>query len=691
MEEENLLNEEQRIAVEHVNGPLLVLAGAGSGKTRVVTFRIANLLKQGVSAREIVALTFTNKAAEEMRLRVQKLTNERITATTFHSLGAQILRESIHLLGFPAPFTIYDEKDSMDVMKSFVRSDDKGVIKAIRGAISEAKNNLMGPEAFDHDKVFQEIYANYQNKLKENRALDFDDLLYLCVQVLRHPEAHYKTKWKYVLVDEYQDTNQAQYTICKLLTEMSGNLFVVGDPDQSIYSWRGANVGNILKFESDFPGAKVVPLMQNYRSTNTILRAANAVIAKNERPYEKKLWSTLGDGDKIHLHVLDTDLDEARVVTQEIKGYLKKYKAEEMAIFYRTNSQSRSLEDQLLMAKIPYTIVGGTSFYARKEIKDLMSFLKLVIIPTDSVSFERTINLPKRGIGPKAVERLIELAKERDQPIIESVESFLHEFPPKQRSALYEYLTILNGGKRAIAEGKLVHEVILKVIELSRYEIYLKEDKETYEDRKANIDELVAKAFEWQETAPEPTLQRFLEDLTLNVPRDMSEMNQVGVRLMTLHNAKGLEFTVAFMVGLEENLFPHINSKESDQDLQEERRLFYVGMTRAKRHLHLSLARRRFLWGGAQHMYPSRFLKEIPKEYIGISQREEPIRQMMQPSQNENTVAFEVGAIVRHKDFGRGVVLKAYESGFGLTYDVEFMEDRSKKSLVAKFAKLSAD
>ncbi len=688
MTNENLLNEEQKRAIEHIDGPLLVLAGAGSGKTRVVTFRIANLLKQGVPAREIVAVTFTNKAAEEMRLRVQKITNERVLATTFHALAAQILRESIHLIDFPAPFTIYDEKDSLEIIKSCIRSDEKGVIKAIRQGISEAKNNLMGPEDFKNDRVFAEAYENYQKKLKENRALDFDDLLYYCVQVLRHPDSPYKTRWSYVLVDEYQDTNQAQYTMCRLLTEMHGNLFVVGDPDQSIYSWRGANVGNILKFETDFAGAKVISLMQNYRSTNTILQAANAVIAKNDRPYEKKLWSALGEGDKIHLHTLDTDLDEARTVAREIKEYLKKYNAEDIAIFYRTNSQSRSFEDQLLMARIPYTIVGGISFYARKEVKDVMSFLRLVIIPTDSVSFERTINLPKRGIGPKAVERLVELAKERGQPIVEAIESFLHEFPPKQKSALFEYLNILNGAKKAIAEGKPVHEVITKVIELARYDLYLKEDKETYEDKKANIEELVAKAYEWEKTAPEPTLQRFLEDLTLNVPRDLEEMHKGGVRLMTLHNAKGLEFTAAFMVGLEENLFPHINSKESDQDLQEERRLFYVGMTRAKRHLHLSFTRRRFLWGGAQNMYPSRFLKEIPKEYFGHVAAV-PIQK--EESYNGQLVAFEVGAIVRHRDFGRGVVLKTYETSFGLTYDVEFQDDHSKKSLVAKYAKLSAD
>ncbi len=667
------INSEQKEAVLHMQGPLLVLAGAGSGKTRVVTYRIANLLQQGVKPWEIVAVTFTNKAAEEMRKRVQTLTNEKILATTFHSLSAQILRESIHLLDFPTPFSIYDEKDSMELLKGCVRSDEKGVIKSIREAISEAKNNLQGPEIFSQDKVFSEIYANYQQRLKENRALDFDDLLFFCVKVLQHPNSPYQTKWSYLLVDEYQDTNQAQYTICKLLTEKHKNLFVVGDPDQSIYSWRGANIGNILRFEADFPGAKVVALQQNYRSTNTILQAANAVIANNERLYKKELWSSLGEGEKIHLHSLDSDFDEARVVVRNIKEYTRKYLAEDIAIFYRTNSQSRSFEDQLLMAKIPYTIIGGISFYARREVKDILSYLRLVIIPCDTIAFERTINVPKRGIGPKAVERIMSMAAGR--PIIDAIQATLHEFPPKQRSALTEYLNIIHGAK-----GNSVHEIISKVIELSRYETYLREDKESFDDRKANIEELVAKAYEWEKTAPEPTLQRFLEDLTLNVPKDMEEMHKGGVRMMTLHNAKGLEFTVAFMVGLEENLFPHINAKR-EQEIDEERRLFYVGMTRAKRHLHLSFTRRRFLWGGSQSMYPSRFLKEIPKHHFG-----QPEAPTSTSTPTQSTEAFDVGARVQHKDFGIGTVRKVYETSFGITYDVEF-ED-SKKSLVAKYAKL---
>jgi DNA helicase-2/ATP-dependent DNA helicase PcrA len=691
MGEENLFNEEQKIGVEHIDGPMLVLAGAGSGKTRVVTYRIANLLKKGVSYREILAVTFTNKAAEEMRNRVQSLTNQKVLVTTFHSLAALILRESIHLLGFPTPFSIYDEKDSFELLKSAVKTDDKSVLKSIRQAISEAKNNLLGPSSFQTDKPFQEAYQAYQDRLKENKAVDFDDLLFFSVEVLKHPKSPYQERWRYVLVDEYQDTNHAQYQICKLLTNRSQNLFVVGDPDQSIYSWRGANIENILSFESDFPGARVVSLMQNYRSTNTILKAANAVIAKNNRPYEKNLWSAHGEGDKIHLHVLESDLDEARLVAREIKDYMKKIPLEDTAIFYRTNSQSRSLEDQLLMLKIPYTIVGGISFYQRKEVKDIMSFLKLVIIPEDSISFERTINLPKRGIGPKAISRLLELSKEYQKPILNVLNDHMAEFSPKQRASFFEYLNIIEGAKKGVKEGLPVHEIIMKVIELSRYDIYLKEDKETYEDRKANIEELVAKAYEWEKMCETPTLEKFLEDLTLNVTRDLEEMSKGGVRLMTLHNAKGLEFSLAFIVGLEENLFPHVNSKDSEAGLQEERRLFYVGITRAKKHLHLSYTKRRFLWGGAQTMYPSRFLKEIPKEFIASSFISSSYSYEALVEEKPNTTAFEVGDIVRHKDFGRGVVLKSYETSFGLTYDIEFQIDRSKKSLVAKYAKLSHD
>ncbi len=370
------INAEQKEAVLHRDGPMLVLAGAGSGKTRVVTYRIAQLLQDGVPPSEIVAVTFTNKAAEEMRHRIEGLTHTQILTTTFHALSARILRESIHLIGFPTPFSIYDEKDSLDLLKTMIEK-----AKEMKEAISDAKSALLGPEAFPHDKPFQKVYAAYQEALRGNRALDFDDLLVFCVRVLQHPDSPYQTRWRYILVDEYQDTNQAQYTICRLLTEKHGNLFVVGDPDQSIYSWRGADIGNILRFEHDFPGAKVVTLQQNYRSTNAILQAANAVIANNDRRYDKELWSRLGDGEKISLHKVDTDLDEARLVVRNIRYYLAHYDVKEIAVLMRTNAQTRVLEDQFLMAKIPYTIIGGLSFYARKEVKDILSYLRLMIIP----------------------------------------------------------------------------------------------------------------------------------------------------------------------------------------------------------------------------------------------------------------------------------------------------------------------
>ena len=583
------INAEQKEAVLHRDGPMLVLAGAGSGKTRVVTYRIAQLLQDGVPPSEIVAVTFTNKAAEEMRHRIEGLTHTQILTTTFHALSARILRESIHLIGFPTPFSIYDEKDSLDLLKTMIEK-----AKEMKEAISDAKSALLGPEAFPHDKPFQKVYAAYQEALRGNRALDFDDLLVFCVRVLQHPDSPYQTRWRYILVDEYQDTNQAQYTICRLLTEKHGNLFVVGDPDQSIYSWRGADIGNILRFEHDFPGAKVVTLQQNYRSTNAILQAANAVIANNDRRYDKELWSRLGDGEKISLHKVDTDLDEARLVVRNIRYYLAHYDVKEIAVLMRTNAQTRVLEDQFLMAKIPYTIIGGLSFYARKEVKDILSYLRLMIIPSDTVAFERTINTPKRGMGPKA------LAKTGGNLL--TLKERLHEFSPKQQRLLQDYLSIFQ------QTGATVHETIQNVIDASQYDAYLREDKESYEERKANIDELVAKAYEWEKTAEQKTLIHFLEDLALNTPRETTEE---GVRLMTLHHAKGLEFEVVFIIGIEENLFPHIHAKK-ETDVDEERRLFYVGMTRAKKHLHLSTTRRRFLWGTHQTMYPSRFLREIP-------------------------------------------------------------------------------
>jgi len=405
MNTKETLNPNQQEAVMHVEGPLLVLAGAGSGKTRIVTNRIVHLLEIGVPASEIVAVTFTNKAAEEMSHRVRSLTKQSVLITTFHSFSAKILRESIQYLGYKQNFSIYDEHDSLSVLKEILGPNDQKDLKKIKSEISEAKNALLLPQ--EMDKKLANFYQLYQEKMLAYNALDFDDLLFLTTKLFQnHQEvlSYYQNRYTFLLIDEYQDTNEAQYLIAKMLAGERKNIFVVGDPDQSIYSWRGANIRNILDFEKDFPGAKVITLDQNYRSTNTILSKANKLIEKNDRPYQKNLWSALGEGEEVVVKYFPSDREEASYVARTILRH--KIPLSEVAIFYRTNAQSRSFEDALLRENIPYTIVGGLSFYERKEIKDILAFLRLLVSPSDFVAFSRIINVPKRGLGPKTLDAL---------------------------------------------------------------------------------------------------------------------------------------------------------------------------------------------------------------------------------------------------------------------------------------------
>ena len=617
------LNPQQNIAVNHVEGPLLVLAGAGSGKTRVVTYRIAHLIDLGILPSDILAVTFTNKAADEMKTRIRSIKNVQVLACTFHSLGARILRESIASLGYHPDFAIYDEEDSEKLLKTCFDqlqiSQEKGLVRQIRMAISMAKNDLISPEELQIDKLTQEIFTLYQQKLKECNALDFDDLLYLTVKLLQTDEKaceEYQNRWLFLLIDEYQDTNLAQYTLAKILVAKHQNLFAVGDPDQSIYSWRGARYQNILNFESDFPGAKVVTLDQNYRSTNTILQAANALIQHNSERYDKKLWSQLGEGSKIALFTGQSERQEAEFVASQIRKHIvAEIPCDEIVIFYRTNAQSRVFEDQLLARRIPYEIVGGVSFYDRREVKDVLAWLRMVVSNTDLISFLRTINLPRRGLGATAVEKIVEAAAIRTMPIFTFCEELRDvTLSAKQRQGLQEYVRIIHK-LRGIRGHLKLYELIEQVINETRYLAYIQEDPETFQDRKENLDELLGKAAEWEEMQENPTLPRFLEELSLR-SNLQQQPNVPTVKLMTLHNSKGLEFTVVFLVGLEEDLFPHINSKDDPKAIEEERRLCYVGMTRAKRHLYLCHALDRYMWGTARAMRPSRFLKEIPDEYV---------------------------------------------------------------------------
>lgn len=690
------LNPQQQIAVDHVEGPLLVIASAGSGKTRVVTYRISHLLELGIPASEILAVTFTNKAADEMRHRIRMRNQAEILACTFHSLGARILRESIGALWYKSDFAIYDEEDSEKLLKGCLEqlqiAETKGMLREVRTLISKMKNDLLDPiqaESASQDPVFLQAYPLYQKQLQRCNALDFDDLLYLTVQLLRDHESvrqMYQKRWQFVLIDEYQDTNLAQYQLIKLLVAEHRNLFAVGDPDQSIYSWRGARYQNILNFEQDFPGAKVVTLDQNYRSTNTILKAANALIHHNNRRYDKELWSALGDGAKVGIYVGQNEKEEAHFVANRLLKHVadNHIALTEIAIFYRTNAQSRAFEDALLSRRIAYEIIGGVSFYQRREIKDLLAWLRMIVSDSDLISFLRTINLPKRGLGPATLEKISQGAADRGIPIF----TFCADFAPgiklsaKQQEGLRDYVSLIHA-LRHKRHSLPLHELLSEAITASRYLNHLQEDSETFQDRKENLDELIGKAAEWEQEAEHPSLTRFLEELTL---RSNVEKETAGIKLMTLHNSKGLEFQLVFLVGLEEDILPHANSRDSETALEEERRLCYVGMTRAKRFLYLCSTTFRYLWGVARPMRPSRFLKEIPADYL---QNQSPTYLSTAPTENTpHHEVFDPGDVVWHSEFGTGTIDKAYQGSFGLTYDVYFHDTNTKRTLVAKYAKL---
>jgi DNA helicase II / ATP-dependent DNA helicase PcrA len=725
------LNPEQREAVEHFEGPLLVLAGAGSGKSRVVTFRIVNLLDMGIPPSQILGVTFTNKAAGEMKERVRNLTNNEVLICTFHSLGARILRESIYALGYKRDFVIYDQDDAEKVLKVCLSDldfkDKKMEPKAFRDLISRAKNDMISPEEVDCTELrspievaFPKVYAYYQKRLKEYNAVDFDDLLFLTVQLFRnHPEilANYQNRWSFVLIDEYQDTNLSQYNIVRLLTDKSRNLFVVGDPDQSIYSWRGANIQTILNFEKDFAGSKVVRLEQNYRSCTNILEAANALISQNETRYEKNLWSDLGAGEKIKIFAAQTERQEAEFVSERIRYHRDNYAVpfKNMVIFYRTNSQSRAFEDYFLARKIPYQIVGGISFYQRREIKDVLAFLRMIHSGMDYIAFSRTINIPKRGFGDTTIEKIRNGAARKGLTILSYCETLVDEpFPheelklsSKQKGGMKNYLEIIGALKEIISsKSGFLKELVIAVIEKTAYLQYLETDPETMEDRKENLDELIAKAAEWELLAETPTLSSFLEELSLKSSLDESDEEKDHVSLMTIHNGKGLEFNIAFLVGMEEDLFPHANARGSFEDLEEERRLCYVGMTRAKEQLYLTYSTYRYMWGSPRNQRMSRFINEIPMEYIEkirtiiprikqkeIQQRdvdEEFIVEMDQtiPDYLSDNI-FEKGDAVFHQDFGIGVIKDKYEGSVGLTYKIFFSKEDRERSIVAKYAHLT--
>jgi DNA helicase-2/ATP-dependent DNA helicase PcrA len=709
------LNPQQRQAVNSIEGPLLVLAGAGSGKTRVVTLRIVNMLNSGIPARNILGLTFTNKAAAEMRQRVHALTQYDVLISTFHSLGARMLRESITVLGYGKNFTIYDDDDTTKLLqicsKEAGLGDEKKSIKNLSNYVSAISNHRIPSE---DNSLYRHAYDLYRQKLKEYNAVDFDDLLLLPVKILREfPDIrqHYQELWRYLLIDEYQDTNESQYQLIKYLTEKSHNICVVGDPDQSIYAWRGANMENIIHFEIDYPTAFVVQLEQNYRSPNTILEVANALILNNPRRHDKKLWSDLGKGETVKHFTASSDREEATFVADKLKHHHQEnqFDWKEMVIFYRTHAQSRAFEDQFYLHRIPYMIIGGVSFYQRREVKDILAYLQMVQSDNNYIAFNRTINMPKRGLGKTTIDKLVQGASEEGMPLLTYCAAIVRgdsfssapKFSAKQKSALKDYLEIVYRLRKE-SETVSLSQLVMLAIETSNYYSYLEEDKETYTERKENIKELVNKSAEWEKLSDDPSLTGFLEELSLRSNIDDAEEVINKVHLMSIHNGKGLEYEVVFLVGLEEELFPHINSLMDEGQIEEERRLCYVGMTRAKEILYLTHAKYRFIWGTQRHQTPSRFLAELPNELIdevrkisyseGYPQERKKARPALDfrsnVSVNEALPDLKVGDLVTHAMFGVGTLLGIENGHLGLTYKVHFAKDNKDCTLIAKMAKL---
>ena len=636
------LNPAQQEAVACLEGPLLIMAGAGSGKTRVLTHRIANLLEHGAAPYSILAITFTNKAAAEMRERVENMIGpmaKDIWLSTFHSFCARFLRREIESTGmYKSNFVIYDSGDSQTVVKKVIRElnlDEKQYNPGgIRNAISNAKNQMLGPMAFEaqasdfYQKKVAEVYKGYQKLLRENNALDFDDLLLVTVSLLSENEeirSRYQRRFRYILVDEYQDTNTAQYQLTTLLAGGYRNLCVVGDADQSIYGWRGADISNIMNFEQDYPDAKTIMLEQNYRSTKTILAAANAVIENNSHRKKKNLWTDNVQGDKITTYMASDERDEARFITESISKQHDIYKTSygDIAILYRTNAQSRVLEDAFMRVGLPYTMVGGLKFYDRLEIKDITAYLRVLYNPMDSVSLMRIIDVPKRGVGQSTIEKLMVYGVENNLSLFEVIanEELLEQVPgltARSKNPLKKFAELLFTLMERM-DKLAVSDLIQEVMDTTGYLEALKNDKAEKklenESRIENLQEFVgvAKDFE-KEEEEEPNLENFLSKMALLSDIDNSDLEEERVTLMTLHSAKGLEFPVVFMTGMEEGMFPHSRTLMEPEELEEERRTCYVGITRAQRKLYMTYASIRTIFGRTEAHEPSRFLYEFPEE-----------------------------------------------------------------------------
>lgn len=723
----NTLNPMQKQAVLTTEGPLLLLAGAGSGKTRVLTHRIAYLIENGVRPFNILAITFTNKAAREMKERVAAISpkGDEVWVSTFHSTCVRLLRREIDKIGYNNQFSIYDADDSERLIKNILKemniSDKVYPAKFVSSEIGRQKDELIGCEQYAKNvekdfrmKKVAEIYVAYQQRLKENNALDFDDLIYMTVELFKkRPDIldKYQERFRYIMVDEYQDTNTSQYQLVKLLAGKYQNLCVVGDDDQSIYGWRGANINNILDFEKDFKNTTVIKLEQNYRSTDTILDAANSVIKNNFARKSKKLWTEQTGGEKITFFQAENDYSEAKYICSVIdKGVTAGKEYEDYAILYRNNALSRVIEESLVKADIPYRLFGGTRFYDRKEIKDVMSYLKVIYNPNDDIAIRRIINIPKRGIGDTTVTKIAEYARENSMSFYMALCGCenIDTLSARTKGALVKFVNMINEF-RLDSEELAVSELLDEILDISGYRGELEaENTDEAQGRLENIDELISKATEYEEANPEDnTLAGFLEEVALVADIDAFTEDDDTIVLMTLHSSKGLEFDTVFIAGFEETIFPGFRACQDNtmKEMEEERRLCYVGITRAKRHLYLTAAKTRMQHGHYVYNMPSRFLKEIPRDYIdnksenlSISRNSssqntyKPVRKIQKgifkmPEPKNITLDFEVGDRVRHMKFGIGLVTDMRSAGADYEVTVNF-DNVGVKKLMANFARL---
>ncbi|MGI9861729.1 DNA helicase PcrA [Moorella naiadis] len=718
----SLLNDPQQEAVKHRGTPLLVLAGAGSGKTRVLTYRVASLIQEGVRPENILAVTFTNKAAGEMKERLAGLVGEAVRGlqvSTFHSACVRILRREAHLLGYRPNFVIYDTDDQQAVLKGALKElnldEKKYPPRSLAAVINSAKNDLQTPERFlDRAATFREqqqgqVYRRYQEQLRDLNAMDFDDLIMQTVFLWQQNPLvlrYYQQRWQHILVDEYQDTNHAQYLLVRLLAGKGDNLCVVGDPDQGIYGWRGADIGNILAFEEDFPRARVILLEENYRSTRPILQAANTVIQHNEGRREKRLWTRRQEGELLYIYRAADERDEGSFIAGEV---YRRHQEEgrpfnDFAVLYRTHAQSRALEEAFLQAGVPYEIIGGLKFYQRKEIKDILAYLRVIANPDDSISLLRIINVPRRGIGDITLSRLETAAAVEGSSlygILTRVDT-VAGLPARGRQALQELVQLLDNLRRQ-QEELTVTDLVTAILKETGYQAELEAEKTPEaQARLENLKEFQTVTRSYDQGTPEPNLGDFLTQVALVAESD-TYTGTGGVALMTMHTAKGLEFPVVFLAGLEEGVFPHFRSLDDPAEMEEERRLCYVGMTRAREVLYLTHAWTRNLYGSTMSNPPSRFLDEVPADLIqdtgtgslyaalpgkGEERQERsgwqrgPARSRTAPPRKTGG-AWQVGDKVQHNSWGVGVVVKISGTGDDTIISVAFPERGIKQLAVA--------